>query len=176
MKYFAMIDGRQTGPLELDQMVEAGVRPDTYVWCKGMADWVQAREVADICRFFRQRLFDKMHPAPVLACVPAANNEADVEDLPDYGSVRARIEHTHRNVEPDHSEVPRACSSLLLVLAFLAFFPLGILAIVAKNSARKAWEENRDSDAHDAARRSKMLAGMAICFGLMIAATIIKGA
>ncbi len=56
MKYFAMIEGRQYGPMQLEDMVREGVRPDTYVWCKGMPDWVQASEVPDICRYFRQRL------------------------------------------------------------------------------------------------------------------------
>lgn len=56
MKYFAMIDGRQYGPMELDDMVKEGVHPDTYVWCKGMADWTLASDVPDICRYFRQRL------------------------------------------------------------------------------------------------------------------------
>lgn len=56
MKYFAMIEGRQYGPMDLDEMVKEGVRPDTYVWCKGMADWTLASDVPDICRYFRQRL------------------------------------------------------------------------------------------------------------------------
>ncbi len=56
MKYFAMIGERRYGPMELDDMVAQGVRPDTYVWCKGMPDWMQASEVPDICRYFRQRL------------------------------------------------------------------------------------------------------------------------
>ena len=56
MKYFAMIGGRQYGPMDLDDMPKEGVRPDTYVWCKGMEDWTQASEVPDICRYFRQRL------------------------------------------------------------------------------------------------------------------------
>ena len=51
-----MIDGRQIGPIALEEVVDAGVRPDTYVWAKGMPDWVQASEVPDICRFFRLRL------------------------------------------------------------------------------------------------------------------------
>lgn len=56
MKYFAMIGGRQYGPMELDEMVGEGVRPDTYVWCKEMDDWTLASDVPDICRYFRQRL------------------------------------------------------------------------------------------------------------------------
>ena len=42
--------------MELDEMVAEGVRPDTYVWCKGMDDWTPASDVPDICRYFRQRL------------------------------------------------------------------------------------------------------------------------
>ncbi len=56
MKYFAMIGGQQYGPMTLDEMVREGVRPDTYVWCKGMNDWTLAEDVPDICRYFRQRL------------------------------------------------------------------------------------------------------------------------
>lgn len=56
MKYFAMIGGQQYGPMELGEMVKEGVRPDTYVWCKGMDDWMPASDVPDICRYFRQRL------------------------------------------------------------------------------------------------------------------------
>ncbi len=56
MKFFAMIDGRQVGPIALEDIVEAGVRPDTYVWAKGMSDWAHASDVPDICRFFRLRL------------------------------------------------------------------------------------------------------------------------
>ena len=57
-----MIDGRQIGPIELDDIAEAGVRPDTYVWCKGMPDWQEASEVPDICRFFRLRLAGVLPP------------------------------------------------------------------------------------------------------------------
>lgn len=56
MKYFAMIDGQRVGPLSLEQLPEAGVFPDTYVWCKGMPDWQKAEDVADICRLMRRRL------------------------------------------------------------------------------------------------------------------------
>ncbi len=51
-----MIGDRQVGPFELEDVVAQGVRPDTYVWCKGMPDWTMAMDVPDICRYFRQRL------------------------------------------------------------------------------------------------------------------------
>ena len=51
-----MIGGERRGPYELDELSGAGVRPDTYVWCKTMTDWQQARDVAEICRHFRRQL------------------------------------------------------------------------------------------------------------------------
>ena len=50
MRYFAMIGGEQRGPYELMELSEAGVTPETYVWCKGMADWQPASDVAEIGR------------------------------------------------------------------------------------------------------------------------------
>ncbi len=49
MKYFAVIDKKQIGPCSIEELVEAGLRPDNYVWCKGMDDWEPAKDVADIC-------------------------------------------------------------------------------------------------------------------------------
>lgn len=74
MRYFAMIDGERRGPLELDQLVAAGVRPDTYVWCKGMDDWQQARYVADICRQMRRTLAGIDTPRPSHADTPQPDN------------------------------------------------------------------------------------------------------
>ncbi len=36
MKYFAVIDKKQIGPCSIEELVEAGLRPDNYVWCKGI--------------------------------------------------------------------------------------------------------------------------------------------
>lgn len=56
VKYFARINRRQVGPLTLQQLLQAGVRPTSYVWCKGMPDWQPAAEVPDICRAMRRAL------------------------------------------------------------------------------------------------------------------------
>lgn len=84
MKYFAMIGGRQIGPLELTDLVKEGVRPDTYVWCKGMDDWAPAEDVADICRFFRQRLAGEMPEQSSLSAREEARmaaEQAEQEEL-----------------------------------------------------------------------------------------------
>lgn len=73
MRYFVMKDGEQCGPYRVEELETAGVTPETYVWCKGMADWQQAGEVADICRYFRNLLHDRMHPT---AMQPAPQQSA----------------------------------------------------------------------------------------------------
>lgn len=77
MKYYAMIEGRQYGPMNLEDMVREGVRPDTYVWCKGMPDWQPAEDVADICRYFRQRLAGEL---PIVRKSGADISEAVIID------------------------------------------------------------------------------------------------
>ncbi len=79
MKFFAMIDGQQKGPLELEEVADAGVRPDTYVWCKGMPDWAPASQVPDICRYFRLRLAGVLPPKGGNAAARQDKMLADME-------------------------------------------------------------------------------------------------
>lgn len=85
MKLFAMIDGQQHGPMELDEIVAAGVRPDTYVWAKGMPDWQKASEVPDICRYFRLRL------AGVLPASPGRNRQNGTGTMLDEKEEQERL-------------------------------------------------------------------------------------
>ncbi len=130
MKYFAMIDGRQYGPMELDAMVKEGVRPDTYVWCKGMDDWTLASDVPDICRYFRQRLSgtlpsqqqDSSDPARTLA-VSDEEHERLLNQLPPMarGLVRkSGIRLTKENFpDPESQNYPKALPILLFILSLI---------------------------------------------------------
>lgn len=56
MKFFAQLSDRQIGPLTISELIEAGVRPSTYVWHKGMSDWAKAEDVPEVCRAMRRAL------------------------------------------------------------------------------------------------------------------------
>ncbi len=77
MKYYAMSGDRRIGPFTLEQLPENGVRPDTYVWAKGMPDWVRASEVADICRYFRLRLSNSLPDAATRPLEQTASSYGD---------------------------------------------------------------------------------------------------
>lgn len=173
-QYFARIDGEQRGPFTLDQLAEACVTPDTYVWCKGMDDWTKARHDADICRAFRQRLFDKMHPGDT----PAENEPLKDTDPENLESVPLRF---RRYVEKDGSPVgepvkdtpdvdqqPRSLMIEAIVVTICCSMLLGIGAIYFSYKAQKEWRAGHKEQAHELTRRAKMWIGISFFVGIIL--------
>ncbi len=203
MKYYAIIEGEQKGPFELSELPEAGVRPSTYVWCKDMADWEKAEDVADICRLFRNRLYDLMHPAP--AAVETNQNVS--EPSPEQSPYPTRFEILSRGEAKiptleeienmkDFSVQPKV-SLPGAFLAILAFPPTGIMAVAYCLKVRKEWKAilsernvagNRDSageqnnpvlrtrekEAHETARKANMLTLLSFFFGIFLYVTLLS--
>lgn len=186
MRYFAMIDGERRGPYELDQLVEAGVRPSTYVWCKGMADWEKAEDIADICRYFRQRIFDKMHPAPI-AAQPAPQPEPQPAQQP----AQQNFPFADNTPEPNIDVPPAPTLFLAIFLTFFCFPVTGLVAIYYSYKARRAWTDSQRSDAdkskhlysdserielrreaHDFDRQAKMWIGITFFLGMILYAFV----
>ncbi|MDE7096207.1 MAG: DUF4339 domain-containing protein [Muribaculaceae bacterium] len=131
MKYFAMIGGRQIGPMEIDDMVKEGVRPDTYVWCKQMEDWMPAGDVPDICRYFRQRLAGVLPSMTTdvsggqsdMSAALEAEQEELLNQLPPMarGIVRkSGIRLTKENFpEHDRTHVPKLLPVILYILCVI---------------------------------------------------------
>lgn len=192
-----MIDGEKKGPYELDQLADAGVRPSTYVWCKGMTDWEKAEDVADICRMFRGRLYDLMHP--VIPTSPQGASQAGaIQDGPQEAP-RSRFDHLLQDTrlpsieEVDaRQDISRAPVNMLFpaILVTLLFFPpLGIFAIYFAVASRRCWSkatstaENKDVQhknaqtisaddwrrlAHEYCRAAKMWTGITFFIGLIL--------
>jgi hypothetical protein len=181
VQYFAMIDDERRGPYRLEELVDAGVRPDTYIWYKGMDDWEMARYDADICRMFRQRIFAINHPEPV-ATTPV--EEVKEEDTP-------QIEYREPTI--DNTQQPISLIFLSFLLTFFCFPFTGIVAIYYSIKTRQAWEEatrsNSDGQgklytdeernqlrtvAHDYSRLAKMWVGITLFLGLIVYAIVGK--
>ncbi|MDE5791623.1 MAG: GYF domain-containing protein [Muribaculaceae bacterium] len=200
MKYFAMIDGTRRGPYTLEELHSAGVTPDTYVWCKGMADWEKAEEVADICRFYRQRIFNLMHPSASSTEVTeeAPVNGPDDEDpyanfpLQFRGFLRqAGADPEIKEQEPDTSYRPTSLIPLSVTLLVLCCPITGFIALYYAIMSRRAWNEAHrstqdhtkelytDSErqafsrkAHEYARLARMWCGITFFFGFFMAAIV----
>lgn len=46
--YFIIIEGRQTGPLSIEELVRHGLTPESIVWREGLPDWTQARNLPEL--------------------------------------------------------------------------------------------------------------------------------
>lgn len=176
-----MIDGKQAGPFRLEDMPAAGITPDTYVWAKDMDDWKQAREVGDICRFFRNRLYDNAHTSSTTPVVVAEPMQEDypMDDVP--MRFRRQIEKADPDdvdfasfsQKPDLTRQPSTWWPFPMFFSLFFFLPLGILAISQAFKSRKAWKEGNPEAAYEYARRGKMAAGMSFSFGLIVIAAFI---
>lgn len=188
-----MIEGEKRGPFTLEELPDAGVMPDTYVWCKGMADWQQAGEVADICRYYRNHIFDMMHPslaAPKDA--PAQEAEAPGISEEEINPLDRRNVSGENYVEPP-VDTDRAPSNMLpaaIIMTLLCFPPTGFVAIYFSFMSRKAWmmgsgakddggmkqpgagsaadKESYRKMAHDYARQAKMWTGITFFLGIIL--------
>lgn len=182
MRYFAIIDDHQQGPFTLEELAEAGVSPGTYVWCKDMEDWRQAREVGDICRHFRNRLYDKMHPALTAEQNEPKNVDNTGNNLPEI-PLRFRrqlekanpedVDFTNFGERIDYSQAPSTWFPFPILLSLITFFPLGILAVSQAHKAKKAWKAGKAIEAYEFARRGKMAAGMSFSFGFILVAFLL---
>lgn len=186
-KYFAMIDGEQRGPFALEELREAGITPTTYVWRKGMPDWVEAGEDAEICRFFRQHIFDKMHPASLPAVSQPRPADKPVRTWTRFG-ITVPVEDGETEENSENYEYPPVVPLVPAILLTLFCFPLtGFFAIYFSVCARKSWEDAVRSeskngrplyseaerleckkDAHDYARKAKMWTGITFFMGLIL--------
>jgi len=192
MKYFAMIDGERKGPYTLEQLIDAGVRPDTYIWSKDMVDWQHARYVADVCRAFRQRLaglpvtesgIQKTEPEPA-----EKGTMGNIEDVPVHFRHIVRKSGTEVGKLPEpESDLAQPPKHTLVpaVLVTLFCFPVtGICAIYYSIQSRKLWlgsdelpaeqRYNLRKESHSLNNMAKMWIGITFFLGLILYAFLFR--
>lgn len=195
-KYYAMIDGEQKGPFSLEELPAKGVRPSTYIWCKGMPDWQKAEDNADVCRLFRNHLYDLMHPDSIPAAdskdisQPDDNNPWKVKPDEPKGPLPSRFDGflqqagedplpTLEEIEKqkDTGAPPSSMIGFAWLVTIFCFFPTGIVALVNAYKTRKKWKQGDNKLAHEYDRRAKMWTGITffiglICYGLFMALSL----
>lgn len=80
MNYWIIVDNKPAGPYTGEQLVEAGLRPDTLVWRKGYAQWIESAHVPELAGMMARRdMSAPVTPPPHAAQAPAGNAQADTE-------------------------------------------------------------------------------------------------
>lgn len=187
-----MIDGERKGPYTLEQLIDAGVRPDTYIWSKDMVDWQHARYVADVCRAFRQRLAGlPVADAEIrkIELKPAEKDTMDnIDDVPVHFRHIVRKSGTEvgkqHEPEPDLTLPPRHTLMLAIFVTLLCFPVTGICAIYYSIQSRKLWSssdelpsEQRDNlrkESYSLNNMAKMWIGITFFLGLILYAFLFR--
>ena len=181
MKFFAIIDSRQQGPFTLDELAAAGVRPDTYVWCKGMDGWRKARHVADVCRYWRCRLAGVSDNTLPIPQTETPQPDAAQEPTPTLRTIRS---FDPEGPEPgvNQDEAPRPMMAIALLTCILCCPPTGFVAIFYAAKSRSLWQQASAAEgeeaarlrgeSHDAARSAKMWTGISFFLGFIIWAAV----
>ena len=199
VKYYAMIDGEQKGPFQLEELPGAGVRPSTYIWCKGMADWQKAEDNADVCRLFRNHLYDLMHPSGDEYGERNASKTIDTNNGDDRWKVQPDKPHgpypskfdgflqqagedslpTLEDLEKqeDTSTPPVFIIGYAWLATIFCFFPTGIVGLIFAYKSKTLWKKGENKLAYDYNRKAKMWTGITffigvICYGALLALSL----
>jgi len=55
MEYWIIVDKRHAGPYSADQLVNAGLKPDTLIWCEGLPEWTPAGQISELAQMMAMR-------------------------------------------------------------------------------------------------------------------------
>ncbi len=178
-KYYIIKDGAQCGPYPLSQLKEQGVCPDTPVWCKGMDRWKRARDVADVCRLYRQHITTLMHPATA-----EAPDNTPKPDNADYEEVPMRLRYPlmksdtpvemQPEPEPQYDVEPPNLILRAVIVMLICCLPTGIIGLYYAIKCRSTWRRGDKITAYEYLRRAKLWIGITFFLGFLVWATIIK--
>lgn len=190
MKFFARIDDSQVGPLSLGELIEAGVRPSTYVWHKGLSDWEKAEDVPEVCRAMRRALagLDPETGNPIttgtgqqLSTLTHSSPDEEEEIQAGANGLRGIRGIPEPGITPDFSRRPQGVSVIGALLATLLCFPFtGLVAVWFAMKCRAHWKMSEDKNippaeaeqlrrnAHDDARIYRMMIGITFCLGIIM--------
>lgn len=168
MKYWIILDNRQLGPFELEEIKQYPVMPNTPVWHEGLAQWIPASRVPEIVNMFAP-------PEPE----PPITYDHQATDNDGYGE---RNEHeqqpqtqrrpgNHRQIVVDNRMAERPSSYLGWAIAatILCCVPLGIIAIVFAAQVNSKWERGDYEGALKASKRAEIWIILAITLGVVLA-------
>lgn len=189
-----MTDEGQKGPYLLVQFPELGVRPDTYVWCKGMDRWTKAADVEEVFQFYARRreenrfIHNPHIPDTVDIPIPYQHVDTTQSAAPSQHLSEQIKEQQWPDVNadtPDYSSKP-ANLLPLAILSILFFPPTGCVATYMAHLTNKTWKESATGfscpeeserlriEVHDLSRSTKMWIGISFSLSCFLIAFIIQ--
>lgn len=155
MEYWIIVDKRHAGPYTAEQLVNAGLRDDTLVWCEGLAEWTPATQIAELAAMMRMRdnTAAEDRPAETEATEPAEQPQAETQPAthtaapepprqpqPEYRqqAYEPRQQAPAAYVTPDEP-CPPAYIAWSVIATLMCCTIVGIPAIIFSSMTKSAW-------------------------------------
>lgn len=177
--YFIDQNGRQTGPVEANELPKYGVKRNTMVWCQGMADWQPVFAVAELVPFFPP-------VSPQAGLGNTGNQFQSTPQPPSMGNVPPYTNSTNSQspysrpiYAPGYQEngapgnPPNNYLWLSILTTLLCCLPLGIVGIIYSTQVMSKWNSGDFAGAEASARNAKTWSLVGI--GLGLATSVLYG-
>lgn len=167
MKYWLIINNRQTGPLTAEEIAAGGyLRRDTPVWHEGLPNWITAGDVEELAALLTPPaspvdVFDAQH---VTASAPSA--PAEVPIVPADAPVVATgwMQAKPRRIMAKEPDTYLLWSILTTILCCL---PTGIAAIVMSSRVSSRYSRGDYEGAVRASRAAELWIIVTVVLGLV---------
>lgn len=186
MKYWIVINNKQAGPFELEQLRGLPVLPNTPVWHEGLPQWIPAAQVPEIVALFR--------PAQTNAPeseTTSKSTESEISDNADtqqdtatesddtaivekksnestptqHAFEQERQQQQQQNVD---TECPASCLGWAIASTLLCCMLLGIVAIIYSAKVKSRYNSGDIKGAEKASETAQWLIILAITLGLVL--------
>lgn len=72
MKYYAVVAGKQIGPVEFEELIKCDITPETYVWKPGMSEWKPAKMLSEFREVWVRKQTPPAPPVQAFSGSPAS--------------------------------------------------------------------------------------------------------
>lgn len=142
MEYWIIVDRRHAGPYSARQLIDAGLKDDTLVWCEGLTAWTPAGQIEELASMMRMRdaRYTSAAPAPQEQQEHAYASAAAPQPQP----CAPREQYPQYDTQPQQAAVPAepcppAYIAWSVIATLLCCTIAGIPAIIFSSMTKSAY-------------------------------------
>ena len=146
-----------------------------------MPDWQKAEDNADVCRLFRNHLYDIMHPSDNVSLSDEELEKYKVkpdskDDTPPPTRFDRFLQETGNDPLPTLEEIeankdkavpPLSMIGYAWLVTIFCCLPTGIVALIFAYKSKNAWNKGENELSHELNRKAKMWTGISFFIGII---------
>lgn len=187
MKYYIVENGNATGPFEVAELIDRGIKGSDLVWTEGFADWVTAGNVEEISVAIRESRgasmpempgqcpppYPQQGGCPTGNCQPPVYSQVGYQQSnnyagqPNYGQPPYQQAPGWQQPAP-YEMPPKSWLVESILLTLCCCLPIGIYCIVKASSVNSLWNCGRYDEAREASEKAKKWLIIGLIVGVIL--------